>query len=762
MKRNKPLSSSKVKGFSLYLLLGVIILMSGSCIGTRLLQEDQYLFAGSKIKIHADEAVSGKSKLEGLLRDETYPLPNRRVLGLPYKLWIYSVFSKKNKKSNSFIANTYGERPVLLSDVPVDEVSGSLHTVLKANGYLDSRVSSEVIKTRFGKKQRKVLYHCYVEPAYHLRNISVDIPDSMIVFLIDSVSDKTLLHPGNQYNLVKLNQERERIDAVLKNKGYYFFSPDFLYYLADSAVGNRQIDLTMIIKQDVDAKNLQPWYIDNVTVLDNSMRDSLTMNDTVNYRGVTFLTGKLLKPKLIRHFILFGKGKLLTTENYSITNRNLASLNAFKYTNLKAVVDSGFEDRVDINIELTPNSRNNFRASADLISKSNDFAGPAVELGYTNRNLLGGGEELTIKTMGNIEAWLQKTDQQVVGNKNFELGASAELKFPRFLFFDPALISSRFIPSNHIRIDTRYTNQMKFYRMSFVRLLYGYRWSETISRSHELNIIDVTYQHVLGQTFIFDSLVNRNPLLKQSYSDQFMVGTNYTYRYAVPDNDPRRFKTAFTAALDVSGNLLHGIQTLLGKKGTTEEPLTFLGTTYSQYVKTTVDYRMYLDVSRKNRIATRISAGVGLPVGNSGTLPGIKQYFLGGANSIRAFRFRSVGPGAYGDSSKINVLINHSGEIMLLANIENRLKIAKSFEWALFLDAGNIWLVKDDPLRTGARFNRSTFLRQLAIGWGTGLRYLNQYFIIRIDAGFPLYSPNPIRKASDMNTVWNFAIGYPF
>jgi outer membrane protein assembly factor BamA len=392
----------------------------------------------------------------------------------------------------------------------------------------------------------------------------MDIPDSMIVHLIDSVHEKTVLHPGDQYNLAKLSQERERIDAVLKTRGYYFFSPDYLYYLADSSVGNRQIDLTMTVKQEVDPKNLQPWYVNKVMVFDNSVRDSLTMSDTLNYKGVTFLTGKLLKPKLIRHFILFGQGKLLTTDDYSITNRNLASLNAFKYTNMKAVVDSGFHDRVDINIELTPNSRNNFRASADMISKSNDFAGPAIELAYLNRNLWGGGEELTIKTSGNVEAWLQKTGQQVIGNRNYELNASAELKFPRFLFIDPAVVSSRFIPSNHIRVDMRYTNQMRFYKMSFLRLLYGYRWSETISRSHELNIIDVTYQHMLDQTFIFDSLVNKNPLLKQSYSDQFMIGTNYTYHYAVPDNDPRRFKTAFTGAVDVSGNLLYGIQSLLG------------------------------------------------------------------------------------------------------------------------------------------------------------------------------------------------------
>lgn len=735
-------------------------LLISSCVSSRLLEDDEYLYAGAKVKIHAEKEVSGASKLEGLLKEETYPLPNRRVFGLPYKLWIYSVFAGKNRKSNNYLGTTYGERPVLLSDVPVDEVSQSLHTVLKANGFLDSRVKSEVIKTKLGKKQRKVLYHGFVEAPYHLRNIVYDIEDPAIAFFIDSIKTESLIKTGDRYNLVKLKYERERIDGFLKSRGFYYFSPEFLYFSADSTVGNRQIDLTLKIKPEVFPRNLQQWYVKEVFVLDNSVKDSLTISDTVKYRGVTFLTGKLLKPKYFRHFILFGKDELLTSEDYSITNKNLSSLGVFRYANMDAFPDTTLPNRVNLNIDLTPNSLHNFRASADLVSKSNDFAGPGVELAYTHRNLFGGGEQLIIKTNGSIEAWLQKTDTEVVGNFNYEAGASAELKFPRFLFIKPTVLASRYIPNNHIRLDARFINQMQYYRMSFFRLLYGYRWTENIFKKHELNIVDITYQHMLDKTQDFDRQVNNNPLLKQSFADQFMVGTNYTFQYAVPDEDPRRFKTAFTGALDLSGNLLYGIQKLAGNKS---NPLQLFGTTYAQYVKTTFDYRMYYDVTRKDRLATRVSAGIGLPVGNSGILPGIKQYYLGGANNLRAFRFRSVGPGAYfPDEDARSALINHSGEIMFLYNLENRFKLTKSFEWALFLDAGNIWLAKDDPDRSGALFETKNLIKQLAVGWGTGLRYLNQYFIIRVDVGFPLHSPNQVERASDMNSVWNFAIGYPF
>jgi outer membrane protein assembly factor BamA len=741
-------------------ILSAIILMFSGCVSSKLLKENEYLFAGSKVKVHAGKEVKGKGKLEGLLKDETYPLPNRRILGLPVKLWIYSVF--KSKKNNSFISNTYGERPVLLTDVPIDEVSLSLQTVLKANGYLDSEVSSEIVKTRMGKRQRKVLYHCYVEAPYVLRNVSVGIDDRSIAHLLDSTRDESLVRPNDQYNLAKLKSERERIDALLKSHGYYYFSPDFLIYKADSSRANRSIDLSLRFKQGIPLANIQPWHVNDVFFFDTSVKDSLTLADTVNFKGVTFLTGKMVKPKLFRHFILFGKDDLLTTDKYNITNKNLSSLGVFRYTNMDAVPDSGLENKVNLTIDVTPNVLHNFSASADLFAKSNDFAGPGVEVAYKNRNLLGGGEQLTIKANGSVEAWLQKSDDKVIGNYNYELGGSAELRFPRFLFIRPDKLSPRFIPNNHIRLDYRYINQMQYYQMSFFRLLYGYRWAENLFRSHELNFIDITYQHMIKTTIGFDTLVNKNPLLEQSFADQFMVGTNYTFRYSVPDNDPRKFRSAFTGSIDLSGNLLYGLQKLGGKKSVTDEPLKFLGTTYSQYIKTTVDYRIYWDNFRKNRVAARVSVGLGLPVGNSGTLPGIKQYYLGGANSIRAFRFRSVGPGAYAVDKNEDVLINHSGEIMLLTNLENRYRLARSFEWALFLDAGNIWLAKDDPLRTGAQFNGAKFLKQLAVGWGTGLRYINQYFTIRVDVGFPLHSPNRIEKVSDMNTVWNFAIGYPF
>ncbi|NJK95727.1 MAG: BamA/TamA family outer membrane protein [Bacteroidales bacterium] len=614
-----------------------------------------------------------------------------------------------------------------------------------------------------GKQQRKVVYHCYVEPPYFIDKVEIDITDSTMLFYIDSLKNESLVKTGDQYNLEKLKEERVRIDKILKNKGYFYFSPDYLLFRGDTINKGRKMDLHLTIKSGIDKPVLKAWNVNNIKVIDNSVTDSITRMDAVKYKGVSFFTGNYFKPKHLRHLLLFDEGELLTTDNYRITNKNISSLAAFKYASLDVSRDSSRPNFANVTVNLTPNELLNFKSEVNLVAKSNDFAGPGAEVSLTNRNLLGGGEQLIIKANSSIEAWLSKKDDQFLGNYNYELGASAELRFPRFLLLNPSLVSAKYVPNNSIMLESRFINQMQFYKMSFFRLLYGYHWAESAFRNHELNIIDITFQHLLNSTTKFNNMLAENSLLEQSFSDQFLIGTNYTYRYGVPDNDPRRFKTAFTGSLDVAGNLLYGIQRISGKKETEAEPLKFLGTAYAQYVKTTVDYRMYLDISRKDRLAARIGAGIGLPVGNSGALPGIKQYYLGGANNLRAFRFRSVGPGAYAkENASDEALINHSGEIMLLANLENRFKLSRMFEWALFLDAGNIWLASEDIERIGAEFNADTFLKQLAIGWGTGIRYLNPYFIIRVDVGFPLHSPKRISAASDKDAVFHFAIGYPF
>ncbi|HEX2936057.1 MAG TPA: BamA/TamA family outer membrane protein [Bacteroidales bacterium] len=736
--------------------LCITITFSG-CVQSRLLKKNEYTYGGAKIKIESDTTIQKKGKLASMLKDQTYPLPNNKTLGLPIKLWIYSLFG------NGFIGNNYGERPVLLKDVPTEDVAASLQTVLKANGYLQSRVEAKVKKSTLFKYERKVEYTAHVKAPYFLRNLTTNFPDSAITHIVDSISDKSLVHSGDQYNLIRLKDERERIDKVMKNKGYYYFSPNFLYYVADSSVGNRNIDLSLQIQEDINPSNLKPWTIENVTVIDNQVADTAGQGDVVHFKGVDFITSKKIKPKRIRHFILFQPGGLLTSDSYNLTNRNLSAIGAFLYVNTDAIPDT-INNTSSAVITLTPHKKHNIKLDAEMVSKSNNFAGPNLSVSYINRNIFGGSEQFTFRINGGLEAWLQKRNSEMLGDFNYEFGAMSELRFPRFLFFNPSLFSGRYIPSNHIRADVRYVSQARYYKMWFANAGYGFRWTETNNKQHEFNLVDMTFQHTLTRTLFYDSLVNLNPLLKESYADQFMIGSNYTYQYAIPESDHRLVRTAFTGSLEGSGNLLYGLQKLLGSKKPEGEQRKFLGAVYSQYVRVNTDFRVYVKLLPSDVLATRLSFGLGIPLGNSKTLPALKQFYLGGANTIRAYPFRSVGPGAYADTSTNNqfVLLNHTGELQFMGNIENRWKFAKRLELAIFLDVGNIWLLKNDPLRENAQFKGNQFLKQLAIGWGYGLRYLNEFFIIRVDVGIPLHVPNTIEKISEKKAIFNFAIGYPF
>lgn len=739
-------------------MLNCIVLLN-SCLGTRKLPPDKLLYYGAIIKIHKDTVIEGRRQISSVLKDNVYPEANSKLLGIPLKLMVFNLMGKAQPGQGvrAFLKYNYGEQPVFMEDVPVEEVRKYLEDLLKANGFLDSHITTEVAILK-DKKKRKVIFNCYLNPPYHISSIQNAIRDSAISRVVDENATGALIHVNSRYDLAKLKEERERIDRILKNYGYFYFSPDYIVYKADSTGASKTIGLKMEIKDAVEPRNLRPWFVNNVVIKNKALTDSGLHADTVNIRDVDLVLGNTFRPKAIRPFLLFGKGDLFTYNKYSQSNKNLSSVGAFKFSNMAITPDSEKINNLNIEIGLSPFDRRSLKVDADIETKSNNFAGPSLGITHTNRNWLAGAEQLILKVNGSVEAYLLKKDTSLLGGFNYELETSAELNVPRFLMINAAKFSQQFIPHTHFKIDLRYINQMQYYRMSFFRFNYGYQWSENETKHHELNPVDINFQHLLGGTINFDTLINKNPLLKQSYADQFMFGSSYIYHYALPASNPKILKTAFIGSIELSGNLLYGINLLFGKNKTVGEPLKLFGTVFSQFAKATADYRVYYSTSRNNTLVSRILVGVGIPMGNSSVLPDIKQYYAGGANSIRAFKLRQVGPGGYNDTARIHGILNRTGDIRLEGNIENRFKIARQFEIALFLDAGNIWLYENDPMRPVSRFRFNQFYRQLAVGWGYGLRYLNQMFVIRLDVGNPLYSPIPLNKSP----ILNFAIGYPF
>ena len=749
----------------LFIILAPFLL--NSCITSWVLKNNENLYNGASIQLESDTTIEKKGTLKGEMADGLYPLTNRKTLGMPLRMWVYQILGEPRKKGGLryYLKYTYGEPPVLISDVPVENVKESLQNVLKANGFLDAKVTAESYPLWWNKNRIKINYTGHLNTPYYLGKITNEISDSNIMKVLRHEREKTLLHSGDRYSLNNLKLERKQIDDTLKSYGYFYFSPDFIIFTGDSTVDGKKINLSMQIRSDLDSEYLKPWYINNVLVTEKSLEDSL-VSDTVNIQGVDFTGRTDFRIKLLRRYILFKKGDLIVYDNYNATNKNISSLVTFKFADIDFKPDTITPNQLNVNINLLSGKSKTFQAEVDIVSTSTNFIGPAIILSHTNHNLWHGGEQLTFKLGGSIEGWLKATDAgKTLGNYNYEINNTDELNIPRFLLINQALFPPHFIPYTNFTLQFRLEKQVQYYDMSVFRTSFGYRWNENNIKYHELNVADISFQHLFQTTHTFDSMIVKNSLLKRSFEDQFIIGSNYTYRYSLPQTDPRRIKTAFTGNIDVAGNTLYAIQKLLGiKPNPLDSTYHVFGTIFSQYTKFTLDFRSYFSVGRSDKIAIRALAGIGIPFGNSTILPNLKQYFIGGANSIRAFQPRTVGPGNYlppPDSSQI--LVDQTGDIQLQGNIEYRLHMSKILELALFFDAGNIWLARNDPARPGAQFSFNSFYKQLAEGWGFGVRYLNQYFIIRVDVGYPLKLPGESAKVGNWKqALINLAIGYPF
>jgi outer membrane translocation and assembly module TamA len=461
------------------------------------------------------------------------------------------------------------------------------------------------------------------------------------------------------------------------------------------------------------------------------------------------------------------------------------SLQTFKFVSIK-FRETGDSSTLHADINLTPQQKKSIRMQVQGVTKSNNFVGPGFEVTYTNRNFFRGAELFQFKLSGAYE-W-QISRQQAGSINALEFGAEASLTFPRFVI--PIKIrneSSKYVPQTIIKAGFDFQQRLKYYRLTSFTTGIGYQWRETTHKSHELFPVELSYLRTSRTSAEFDSLLMDNPSLANSFQNQFIPGVRYVYTLNTQLRDgteknyqPNKIKRSnffFQGTIGLAGNIINGLQSTKSE----EEPGTLFNLPYSQYVRGETDFRYYLQLDQHNKIATRLNIGVGYAYGNSTNLPYIKQFAVGGSNSLRAFPARSVGPGTYNvraDSTFTSdtYFIDQRGDIKLEANIEYRFDIFKGLKGAVFVDAGNIWLIRNDEARPGGQFEWDTFLGELAVGTGVGIRYDFNFFVLRLDTAFPLrkaYLPVGQRWVVDQidfgssswrkeNLVFNIAIGYPF
>ncbi len=613
----------------------------------------------------------------------------------------------------------------------------------------------------------------------------------MYAQIIKALKEKSLLKEKQRYQLGRLEAEQKRIEKELKDVGFYYFDDKYLLFVADSTVGKRRVNLELELEPDMPRRAKRIYKINEATIFPEYTlsSDSLaTRGDTIKVDNYNYVErSHFFRPRVITEVINIRKGEVYSKENQDLTINHLMGLGAFKFVNIKfrpAYRDSSL---LNASIFLTPLKRKSLRAEVQGVSKSNNFVGPGLSFVFTNRNFLRGAELFQVKFNTAYEIQITRQSQNQNPLNSFELGVETSLTVPRFMTPIPIDFSlRRYLPKTQFKLGYNLQNRLGYFRLSSFNAGYGYNWRESAAKTHELFPIDITFVRTDKKSPKFDSLLMKNRVLANSFENQFIIGTRYSYTYnsqlmemrldAYEKKKIKEHSFYFNGNVDVAGNLMYSIQNSMEKSH--EGPFELFGSPYSQFVRTDVDFRYYWQPDANNKIATRAAFGIGYSYGNSTTLPYIKQFAIGGSNSIRAFPARSIGPGSYNIMTDPRyegntvLFVDQRADIKMEWNLEYRFTIYKGFKGALFGDAGNIWLRKYDSLRQGGEFNKDTFLKQLAIGSGLGLRYDLSFFVIRLDTAFPLHRNDAGWVIKDIdfgsrswrrnNLIFNIAIGYPF
>jgi len=745
-----------------------------SCNNTKYLPANESLYTGAEVKVEAAHLKKGKKKsLAKELKALTRPKPNAQILGLRPKLWLWNIGgTPKRKISIRRLLKNMGEPPVLLSDVHIEHNNEVLQSHLQNTGYFNALVTGV---TQVNNRRAKAVYTAVPGHQYIINDVKFQRDSSDLQRTIVRWERRSLLKKGDPFDLEVIKAERNRVDDRLKNRGFYFFSPDYLLIDADTTVGDHKVNLFVNTKPETPEDARKIYRIKDIVIYPTF--DVKESKDTSKRYGVMHQgylvvdSAKFYKPKLFEQAMQFKRNDIYNRRDHNATLQRLINLGIFKF------VKNSFEKTGDTTLNayyyLTPLSKKSLRAEIGGNTKSNNLTGTQVTIGFTNRNTFRGGEILNVNVSGG-------TDVQVSGAfkgyNTFRLGAEANLAIPRFVIpFVYVNPPGGFVPRTNIQLGYDLLTRQRLFTLNSFRGAYGYIWKESNEKEHTFYPISVQYVQPVNVTDEYKARMEIDTSLRKIIDTQFILGANYNYLFnQMTRARPPRNGFYFNGLVDVSGNVAGLIKKNVIKSGDTAR---LFGAPFSQFLKLETDFRYYRQLGNEAVWASRIDIGTGFPYGNSRELPFIKQFFSGGNNSIRAFRSRTLGPGTFNAraNSADNFIPDQSGDIKLELNSELRFKIFKPVYGALFVDAGNIWLYNENSYKPGGKFTKD-FLNELAVGTGLGVRIDISILVLRVDLAFPIrkpWLPQTDRWVFDQidfgekewrreNLIFNLAIGYPF
>ncbi|MDR1601612.1 MAG: BamA/TamA family outer membrane protein [Tannerella sp.] len=691
----------------------------------------------------------------------------------PFRLWMYNALVDRRGKFNRWMFRMLASRPVLVSTVNPEIRTKIAQQLLHEYGYFNGTASYQVIPHANDSLKAKISYKIIMNEPYAYDSIEYRRMQYRADTLLKLSESDRLLRKGDRFDVTVLEAERQRIALLMRNSGYYYFRPDYIICEADSTLSPQKVSLRIKLKEDLPPVVRTPWKIGTMAVHLYGY-DGETPTDSLQYRDMKiYYEGRLrIKPKELYRRLKFRRGDLYSQARQAQTQSELSRLGTFRYTEMQytPASNSRRNDTLNVNINATYDLPLNGELEVNFTANNNRRIGPGAVFSLTKNNMFKRGELLNIRLNGSHE-WLVGRKQNLSGSlrDNYEYGITGTLTYPRVLFPGFFRREYDFPASTTLQLYTNRLNRSDFFRILSFGGSATYDFVPDPIRTHAFTPFSLTFNLLEKTTARFDSIAADNNALYQSLRNQFIPAISYTYTL---DNMPvrhGRHTTWWQLSVTESGNIISGINALAGKGF--NEHKTLLGNPFSQFLKLTTELRYSHVLNRDSRLVSRLAGGIIYSYGNSTFAPYSEQFYVGGANSVRAFTIRTIGPGRFRtDNGTHFANLDHVGDFKLEGNLEYRFNLVGDLEGALFLDAGNVWLLREDSesSRLGGKFEWNHLLNDIALGTGGGIRYNLDVIVIRLDVGLALHVPYDTGKRGYFNKTrregigFHIAVGYPF
>lgn len=705
-----------------------------------------------------------------------YP-PNNALFGssrlhspLQPGLWFYNGLVNAKSKLGKWMFKTLATQPVLISTVSPDMRVKVATNTLHNYGYFRGRVGYEIVGGRNPRKAR-VAYTVHAGPLYRLDSIAYLGFDAVTDSLLRATRHQRLLHGGDAFSVVNLAGEQTRIENLLRENGYYFYSAPYTTFRADTLMRPGFVQLQVRPAAGIPARASRPWRIGH-TYVSVRRKEGEALDHELTRRHYTYRYAGdkiALRPSLWRHAVVHRHGEPYRLSHQNTTLEKLNAIGVFSQLDVSYVprdTTGAASDTLDIYVTAVMDKPYDSSFEMNATLKSNQQVGPGVSFGLAKRNAFRGGETVSFKVYGSYE-WQTGAGRGNGGSmlNSHEIGTQLAFDFPRFVFPFISRRYLRFPASTTFAAEADWKNRAGFFNMITMGVSARYKWHKRPTAQHELTLLSLDFDKLANTTRAFDSIMTANPALYVSMRDQFIPSFGYTFTYASAARHRNPVWLQLTAK--EAGNLTAGILAATGRPFNRTDKKIF-GSPFAQFVKATAELHNTFRLNARMNVATRVFGGVAYSYGNSLSAPYSEQFYVGGANSVRAFTVRTVGPGSFRSPDTKYAYMDQTGDVKLEANAELRFRMFGSLHGAVFLDAGNVWLLRDDPQRPGSRFSARN-LRKIAVGTGAGLRYDLDFIVIRFDVGVALHAPYETGRDGWYNVprfkdglAYHFAIGYPF